>query len=187
MDKPKIHLFPSGLEIQSGFLVEFDEDYNVKINGEESSPYVLLQIADNMLAELSHREMERKREEKKNNRIYWNKYWYQLDFHPKFTDTFRKQGVYVIDNVYVGKSVHIKDRIKTHIQQAINDEHINKDLGKYIKERLFNGKTLTVQWFLGDATRENEAIVMKMMLDKGYSLLNQDMRNLSLLTNKTSI
>lgn len=187
MDKPKIRLFPSGLEIESGFIVEFDEQSNIKINGEECPTWVLFSIADKLHRDSCFAEELAAQKAKKENRIDRFDFWGQVSFYPKFEDRFKKEGIYIIDGVYVGKSVHINNRIKTHVSSAINDEHVNKKLGLHIKNKLFCGEELKIQWIKTNASPYNEAIVINHMLNKGIDLLNSDYRMLALLEPKTEV
>lgn len=187
MNKPKICLFPSGLEIESGFTVEFDEQSDIKINGEECPTWVLFSIADKLYRDSCFAQELAKQKAKKENRVDRFNFWKQVSFHPKFEDRFKKEGIYIIDGIYVGKSVHINNRIKKHVLSAINDEHVNKKLGLHIKDKLFSGEELKVQWIKTTASAYNEAVVINHMLNKGVQLLNGDYRMLALLNQPKNV
>lgn len=79
-------------------------------------------------------------------------------------------GVYIIDDVYVGYSNKIKSRLKKHIQDSMRNTHCNTGLMNYIKERVLNNRDIHVTLLNNDITLEGEYI--KCFKAKGYKLFN---------------
>lgn len=185
MSKPIISI--QGVDFESGFIVEFDENANIKINGEGYPTWVLGEIGSELTWKKRAIEHQARIKQKEENRISREQFWHLITFNPQFTDRYKKEGIYILDNVYVGKSVHVLNRIKQHVQSAINDSHVNKNLGNYIKSKLFAGESFNVSWMNCAPSAYNEALAINNMLKAGHKLLNEDYRMLSLLTNKNSI
>lgn len=49
-------------------------------------------------------------------------------------------GVYKIDDVYIGQSFNIRNRLKKHISNSINGRHNNKKLMYYIMNKISMGE-----------------------------------------------
>ena len=188
MDKPKISIH--GAEFESGFVVEFDENFNLLINKKEYPSWVLSEIGarfewEQKFAFRQKERLEKRKANRKENALCERKerqdFWHQISFKPEINTRIERQGIYIIDNVYVGKSIHILNRIKQHVQLAINNKHVNKRLESYIKEKLFNERGLHVRWIDCESTHLNEAIAINQLLKNGHKLLNSDLKMLSLL------
>jgi hypothetical protein len=191
MNKPKISIH--GAEFESGFTVEFDENFNLFIDKQQYPSWVLGEIGNRFEWErkftLRQQELQ---ERKRNKRIAIaeleirdrHEFWHQVSFNPQIKTRFKREGIYIIDEIYVGRSIHILNRIKQHVQQAVTHRHSNKKLGDYIKKSLTSGDNLNVQWVNCEATAINEARHIKNMLSNGCKLLNCDFGMLSLLSNQ---
>lgn len=61
-------------------------------------------------------------------------YKYKLEW-VGFPNTIRKvSGVYLIGNIYVGASKHIRKRILSHCSMASRDQHNNNGVSEYIND-----------------------------------------------------
>jgi hypothetical protein len=69
-----------------------------------------------------------------------------------------KSGVYMINNIYIGKSNNIYNRIKQHIGSAINTRHYNLMLQDSICDCLFYGKNIDLKILSNDTKDESRLI-----------------------------
>jgi len=67
-------------------------------------------------------------------------------------------GVYMIDDVYVGESIHIRKRIRSHILDTLNNRHTNSSLQDYLKWRLLSGNKIKVMLLSTNQNKERQAI-----------------------------
>lgn len=79
--------------------------------------------------------------------------------------------VYQIGDYYVGSSKHVKQRIKKHIQDAINDRSVNKDLAEKIVADIVADNKISVRLYEGGLVEEYEIIREKIAL--GLPLTNK--------------
>jgi hypothetical protein len=85
-----------------------------------------------------------------------------------------QSGVYLIDDVYVGVSNCIENRIRTHISSAINigEKCKNKQLKLYLRKKILSGKKISVKVLSNKDTFDEERYFIKSFKNKGFNLLN---------------
>jgi hypothetical protein len=86
-----------------------------------------------------------------------------------------RQGVYMIGDFYIGKSIDIRKRVLNHFQCSINGRHQNNDLSSKIIDLLLNGEKIPVR-ILSQDTRK-EAFFIHEFVRKGYNLKNKELYN----------
>lgn len=101
-----------------------------------------------------------------------------VSFEPKISIHTSRGGIYVIDNVYVGKAQNIRARINQHMQQAMRGSHCNNGLSAHLYEKIESNTCISVKWIQIDPTQQNEFIVIKKMIDSGFELFNNDYRTI---------
>lgn len=82
----------------------------------------------------------------------------------------RTAGVYVIDNYYVGRSIKLRNRLKNHVLSALNGRHDNYKLANRLISKIAAGEKMSLE--VVSHNPDDEYIVCKNLLDKGYSLAN---------------
>jgi len=55
-------------------------------------------------------------------------------------------SVYLIGDVYVGATVHTRGRIMHHLNAANRGDHVNRQLGEYLKYRIDNKLPIKVTY-----------------------------------------
>ncbi len=83
-----------------------------------------------------------------------------------------REGVYMIGDFYIGKSINIRKRILQHFQQSINSRHYNKDLAAKIVNLLLIGEKIPVKILSHDT--DDEEFFIKHYREKGYYLFNKE-------------
>lgn len=72
-------------------------------------------------------------------------YLYKINY-VGFPNTRRKvESVYVIDDVYVGASIHTRQRILSHFRNAMAGRHYNKELQAYLQAKHLNNEPVVVK------------------------------------------
>jgi hypothetical protein len=82
----------------------------------------------------------------------------------------RVEGVYLIDDVYIGMSCDIYTRIIGHLYNSLKGTHGNKLLSDYIKNKVKNNNKINVEIISKD--RYDERFLVNEYLKNGYALLN---------------
>ena len=92
-----------------------------------------------------------------------------------------KSGVYMIDNIYIGQSIHILNRIKQHIKAASNIK---------LKEYLSEKKSITITVLDYNIHNEERHIIDKinqsypLFTDKQYALKQELDYNFNIIADK---
>ena len=82
----------------------------------------------------------------------------------------RKAGVYLIDNVYVGASTSVRQRVLGHVNNALSNNHDNKPLGIYLTKKIQSGEPITIH-LLSEQITDEQALIDKAR-QLGLPLLN---------------
>lgn len=88
-----------------------------------------------------------------------------------FSQPARTKGVYLINDFYIGRSANIRNRFYSHLSDAINSRHFNRDLEKALLQKLKNKSPIKVSILSNDPDREDELICK--YLSAGFPLLNK--------------
>ena len=165
-----LEIIIDGIKIENGFTVTFDDRKNALVNGVEVDSSFFVNLAGflhfNGIASRRQQHPERQPD------LSFCNYQHLIKFTPALQERKKHKGVYLIEKVYVGKSTHIRNRIKQHVLSSARDGHYNKALGEFLKNKIRNNETINVYWYDIEPTDKNESSVIKWAFQKGFNLLN---------------
>ena len=71
---------------------------------------------------------------------------------------FKVPSVYFLEGIYIGASVHTRQRIVQHCYNAVANRHFNKDLGEYLRLLIEDNLPITVFFLDSDIYKEGNYI-----------------------------
>jgi len=89
-------------------------------------------------------------------RSHWK---YKIDYIGFPESHLKVSGVYIIDDVYVGASKHIRSRIIKHCNNAMNNIKCNIGLNEYLKMKISDNEPIELMLLEDDIYREGEFII----------------------------
>ena len=81
-------------------------------------------------------------------------YLYKIQYVGFPKTRLKVESVYMIDDVYVGGSIHTRGRILAHFNSAISGRHSNKQLQEYLRLKYQNNEPIIVKMLSNNAFDE---------------------------------